>query len=150
MVVVAELRADEVELVDSRLPLNRLDQQRADASTYLVAWEGDRPVGHAHVAWNGTHLELPELQDMFVLPELRGRGIGAELVDAAERLARERGHERMSLSVSLDGNPVARRLYERLGYVDAGVPHVRTSGVIRLRGRPFAVDDTLLYMTKAL
>lgn len=150
MVVVAELRADEVELVDSRLPLHRLDPEAGDASTYLIAWDGDEPVGHAHLAWAGTHLQLPEIQDMFVLPELRGRGIGTGLVAAAERLARERGHDRMSLSVSLDGNPNARHLYERLGYVDAGVPHVRVLGVIQLRGEPFAVDDTLLYLAKPL
>ena len=150
MVVVAELRADEVELVDSRLPLNRLDSSDAGSSTYLIAWDGEAPVGHAHVAWSGTHLRLPEIQDMFVLPELRGRGIGTELVAAAERLARERGWARISLSVSVDGNPTARRLYERLGYVDAGVPPVRTLGVIELRGRPFEVDDTLVYLTKVL
>jgi GNAT superfamily N-acetyltransferase len=150
VVVVAELRPGDVELVDGRLPLNRLDQHEADASTYLIAWDDGRPVGHAFVAWSGTHLLLPEIQDMFVVPELRRRGIGTELVRAAEQAARERGRKRISLSVSIDGNPVARRLYERLGYADAGVAPVRTLGVIELRGRPFHVDDTLLYLTKAL
>ena len=150
MVTVTELRSDDVELVDSRLPLNRLDQHSAGASTYLIAWDGEEPVGHAHLAWSGTHLQLPEIQDMFVLPELRGRGIGTTLVHAAEQAARDRGWGRMSLSVSRDGNPSARRLYEGLGYADAGVEPVRTVGVIQLRGRPFHVDDTLLYLTKAL
>jgi GNAT superfamily N-acetyltransferase len=150
VVAVAELTPEDVELVDSRLPLNRLDQHAAGGSTYLVAWEGDEPVGHAHLAWSGMHLRLPELQDMFVLPELRGRGIGTALVDAAEQAVRDRGWERISLSVSRDGNPAARRLYEGLGYADAGVEPVRTVGVIQLRGRPFQVDDTLLYLTKQL
>jgi hypothetical protein len=43
-----------------------------------------------------------------------------------------------------------RRLYDRLGYVDAGVEPVRVSGTIMLRGRPFEVDDTLVYLKKAL
>lgn len=150
MVTVTELGTEHVELVDSRLPLNRLDQHAVDGSTYLIAWNGEEPVGHAHLAWSGTHLRLPEIQDMFVLPELRARGIGTALVRAAEQLARDRGWERISLSVSLDGNPAARRLYERLGYADAGVAPVRTVGVIELRGRPVHVDDTLLYLTKAL
>jgi GNAT superfamily N-acetyltransferase len=150
VVTVTELRSDDVELVDSRLPLNRLDQHAAGASTYLIAWDGEEPVGHAHLAWSGTHLQLPEIQDMFVLPELRQRGIGTTLVHAAEQAARDRGWERMSLSVSRDGNPSARRLYEGLGYADAGVEPVRTIGVIQLRGRALHVDDTLLYLTKAL
>ena len=150
MVTVTELRLDDVELVDSRLPLNRLDQHAVDGSTYLIAWNGAEPVGHAHLAWRGTHLRLPEIQDMFVLPELRERGIGTTLVHAAEQAARDRGWERISLSVSRDGNPAARRLYERLGYTDAGVDPVRTLGVIQLRGQPFRVDDTLLYLTKTL
>jgi GNAT superfamily N-acetyltransferase len=150
VVTVTELGLDDVGLVDSRLPLNRLDQHVVEASTYLIAWNGEEPVGHAHLAWRGTHLRLPEIQDMFVLPELREQGIGTTLVHAAEQAARDRGWERISLSVSRDGNPTARRLYERLGYTDAGVAPVRTVGVIQLRGQPFHVDDTLLYLTKTL
>jgi len=150
VVTVTELGLDDVGLVDSRLPLNRLDQHVVEGSTYLIAWNGEEPVGHAHLAWRGTHLRLPEIQDMFVLPELRERGIGTTLVHAAEQAARDRGWERISLSVSRDGNPTARRLYERLGYTDAGVAPVRTVGVIQLRGQPFHVDDTLLYLTKTL
>jgi RimJ/RimL family protein N-acetyltransferase len=56
----------------------------------------------------------------------------------------------MSLSVSAEGNPAAKRLYERLGYRDAGVDPVRVLGVITLRGEPFEVDDTLVYLQKPL
>jgi hypothetical protein len=52
--------------------------------------------------------------------------------------------------VSKDGNPVARRLYERLGYIDAGLEPVHVSGTIMLRGLPFEVDDTLVYLEKPL
>jgi hypothetical protein len=52
--------------------------------------------------------------------------------------------------VSLDGNPAARRLYEGLGFLDAGLPPVRVSGEITLRGRPLQVDDTLIYLVKSL
>ena len=44
--------------VDARLPLHRLD----GAQTYLVAWDGDEPVGHAHIAWHGTKLGIPEVK----------------------------------------------------------------------------------------
>ena len=150
MFAVTELRTEDVARVDTVLPLNRLDQHRETNSTYLIAWKDDEPVGHAHVAWTGTHLGLPEVQDVYVLPALRRRGIARALTAAAEDLVRERGLSSISLSVSRDGNEPARRLYESLGYVDAGVEHVRVSGTIMLRGRPFDVDDTLVYLVKHL
>ena len=117
---------------------------------YLIAWDADQPVGHAHIAWSGTHLAVPEIQDVFVLPEQRRRGIASELTRAAEADARSRGWDRISLSVSQDGNPDARQLYEKLGYVDAGLEPVRVSGEILIRGRPLQVDDTLVYLAKSL
>jgi GNAT superfamily N-acetyltransferase len=150
MVTVTELQPSEVSDVDQCLPLNRLDQQRAEGSTYLIAWEDRRPVGHAHIAWAGTHLGVPEIQDVFVAPERRRRGIAAQLTRAAEQEARARGWNTVSLSVSQDGNVAARQLYAKLGYADAGVDPVRVSGAIMLRGRPFEVDDTLVYLLKLL
>ena len=150
MVSVTELKPSEVADVDRGLPLNRLCQQIEEGSTYLVAWDGDQPVGHAHIAWAGTHLGLPEIQDVFVLPERRRRGIGAQLTLAAEEEARARGWDSISLSVSQQGNAAATLLYAKLGYVDAGVEPVRVSGVITLRGRPVEVDDILVYLAKSL
>jgi [ribosomal protein S18]-alanine N-acetyltransferase len=150
VVTVTRLQSNEVGSVDRCLPLNRLDQQRADGSTYLVAWDDDQPIGHAHIAWVGTHLGVPEIQDVFVVPEQRRRGIAAQLTDAAEQEARLRGWDSISLSVSEHGNVAARQLYAKLGYTDAGVDPVRVSGTIMLRGRPFDVDDTLVYLVKAL
>ena len=150
MVTVTELQPSDVSRVDRCLPLSRLDQQRAEGSTYLVAWENGRPIGHAHIAWVSTHLGVPEIQDVFVVPERRRRGIAAQLTHAAEEEARVRGWDAISLSVSQDRNVAARRLYAKLGYADAGGDPVRVSGAIMLRGCPFEVDDTLVYLRKAL
>jgi GNAT superfamily N-acetyltransferase len=147
---VTQLRPEDIEHVDRHLPLNRLDQHIATRSTYLIAWKDDEPVGHAHLAWTGTHLGLPEIQDVFVTPEHRRRGVATLLTAAAESEARRRGWTMISLSVSATGNARARRLYGALGYVDAGVAPVRVSGTISLRGVPFEVDDTLVYLTKPL
>jgi GNAT superfamily N-acetyltransferase len=125
------------------LPLSRLD----GGQTYLIAWEGGEPVGHAHVSWDRTTLGIPEIQDVFVPPELRGRGIGTELSRAAEQLAGERGHARVSISASV-ANEGALRLYRRLGYRDADLPPQHVQGTILIRGDPVEVDDTLLYLVK--
>src|SRR5215218_6512075 len=100
MIVVRPLEPGEVAGVDARLPLNRLDEARGDKKTYLVAWDGDRPVGHACVAWDATHVGLPEIQDVFVMLDVRRRGIATGLTGAAEQEARARGWSSISLSVS--------------------------------------------------
>jgi ribosomal protein S18 acetylase RimI-like enzyme len=142
---VRELTQAELAIVDARLPLHRLDT----AQTYLVAWDDDQPTGHAHISWEGTKLGTPEIQDVFVLEELRGHGIGSELSRAAERLACERGYTRISISASVS-NEGALRLYRRLGYRDAGLGPQRIAGTVAIRGRAVDVDDTLLYLVKDL
>jgi GNAT superfamily N-acetyltransferase len=150
VVTVTELKSGELETVDHHLPLNRLRQQIDEQSTYLIAWDDAQPVGHAHIAWSGTQLGLPEIQDLFVLPEKRRLGIATRLTCAAEEKARARGWSSISLGVSQEGNPAATLLYAKLGYVDAGTEPIRVSGKITLRGRPFDVDDTVIYLAKDL
>ena len=147
---VAALCPSEVEAVDQQLPLNRLDQYAEDGSTYLIAWDDDRPVGHAHIAWQRTHVGVPEIQDVFVVPERRRRGVATTLTRAAEDEVRRRGWDRISLSVSAEGNEPARRLYDGLGYRTTGCAPVRVHGTIMLRGRTVEVNDTLEYLVKPL
>ena len=85
MIEVRALTEAGVAVVDNALPLNRLDQWRRERSTFLIAWNDDRPVGHAHLAWDGTKLGVPELQDVYVAEDARRRGVATELSLAAER-----------------------------------------------------------------
>jgi GNAT superfamily N-acetyltransferase len=62
--------------------------------------------------------EIPEL-GIGVVPEARGRGVGSALLTALLAMARERRWPALSLSVDRQ-NP-ARRLYERMGFQDAGI-----------------------------
>lgn len=50
-----------------------------------------------------------------VAPDLRGQGIGAQLIADAAHIAARQGIRRLSLDVA-DSNPRARALYERLGF----------------------------------
>jgi ribosomal protein S18 acetylase RimI-like enzyme len=149
LIHVRPLTEDEVAVVDDALPLNRLDQWRRERSTFLIAWDDDRPVGHAHLAWDGTKLGAPEIQDVHVAEDARRRGVATALTQAAEAEALERGHDRLSLSVGI-GNFAAQALYDRLGFADAGLEPERVHGTIMLRGEPFEVDDTLVYLVKRL
>ena len=136
----------ELELVDARLPLSRLDGPGEGG--YLVAWDGDDPVGHAHVAWQG-HGGIPEIQDLYVLPERRRQGVASALTAAAEHAAAARGDLRVGLTVSV-GHDAAQQMYRRLGYADSGEEPRRVVGTILIRGRPLDVDDTLIWLVKRL
>lgn len=56
------------------------------------------------------------LEDLYVKPEFRGRGIGRALLAYLAKLAEERGCGRLEWSV-LDWNEPAIRLYESIGAV---------------------------------
>jgi GNAT superfamily N-acetyltransferase len=118
---------------------------RDDGSFYLVAWEGRDPLGHAHLALD----DPPEVQDVEVLEQHRGRGIATALMAEAEREAGERGYDRLTVTVST-GKPEVERLYRRLGYGDSAVPLRRVTGSVHIRTGPLEVDDTLRTLEKPL
>src|SRR5688572_10866997 len=133
---------DEVDRVAAVLGLARLHQGNG---FYLVAWEGEEPLGHAHLALT----DPPELQDVEVRPEHRRHGVAAALTAAAEQAARERGYDRLRITVSVD-NEGAQALYSGLGYVGVGIAPRRVQGTIRIRTGLIEVDDTLLTWEKRL
>lgn len=51
----------------------------------------------------------------FVVPDLRGHGVGATLVEDSLALARRLGFDALQFNLVFESNP-ARRLYERLGF----------------------------------
>ena len=58
------------------------------------------------------------LDELYVVPGLRGRGLGSALLAAAEGVTRARGGE--LLEINVDGDDVdARRFYERHGYANS-------------------------------
>jgi ribosomal protein S18 acetylase RimI-like enzyme len=69
---------------------------------------------------------IPELT-IGVLENARGEGAGSAMLEHLLDVARKKGYVAVSLSVDRD-NP-ARRLYERYGFVDAGVSHDTDSSV---------------------
>lgn len=59
--------------------------------------------------------DVLHLDTLVVHPDLRGQGIGTQLVDAVIALARTEGKRFVTLEVK-DINPRAKRLYERMGF----------------------------------
>lgn len=118
-----------------------LEKQANGEGVYLVFWCNDVPLGHLFLRWAGSH-EIPRIRDrnsvaativncpsldaLWVRPGYRSKSIGTQLIREAEKIALSRGYRRVCLTVDIANR--AKRLYERLGYVDPGIGPFHTSG----------------------
>lgn len=112
----------------------------------LARWD-EAPVGFALFFHNfSTFLMRPGiyLEDLFVLPDYRGRGIGKALLSHLAHLAVERGCGRLEWQV-LDWNQPAIGFYQRMGAdIKAEWQLCRVSGEALLhlgQGTPQGIAD---------
>ena len=87
------------------------------AARVLIAEYGEEPAGFAVYSFNySTFLAQPGLylEDLYVRPVLRGKGIGRALLVEVAGLARKRKCGRLEWAV-LDWNEPAIRFYQDLG-----------------------------------
>jgi len=143
---------------DPKKHSRRMEMQDRGDVTYLIAWEGTKPVGHVMIRWKGTEEKAPRralpgcphMEDLAVIETRRGRGIGSTLVAAAENAAREKGMDMIGLAVALD-NPDAERLYRRLGYRDADIPPYESRwSFTDASGKTIEIRETDRYLVKEL
>ena len=98
----------------SRGYMRQLIRQR-DAETW-IAEEEQRMAGFGIVEWSEeTEGIVAYVQTLEVLPEVRGHGVGKELLCCIERSAREAGASSIWLHVDAE-NAAAIRVYEKCGY----------------------------------
>jgi ribosomal protein S18 acetylase RimI-like enzyme len=89
-----------------------------EAEEILVLLGGSGPDGLVLMRFRPTLLTKgldSYVEEVYVVPHLRGRGLGRAMMEAAIDIARERGAIHMDLGTSEDDVP-ARALYERLGF----------------------------------
>ena len=97
--------------------LRRQLQETARSFECVIAEVDSKPAGfalffHNYSTWRGKPGLF--LEDLFVLPDLRQRGVGGALLVHLARTAKERGCARMEWMV-LDWNQLAIDFYRRLG-----------------------------------
>jgi len=113
--LTTEVTATEARLHESLFPA---DLATAGPAAYCLIAEADGvPAGFALYFFNySTFLACPGLylEDLFVKPGFRGRGLGKALLLHLARLANQRGCGRMEWTV-LDWNQSAINFYEALG-----------------------------------
>ena len=87
------------------------------AAEVVIGNYGDEPAGFALFFHNfSTFLGRPGiyLEDLYVTPSFRGRGVGRTMLAYLAKLAKKRDCRRMEWSV-LDWNEPAIKLYKRIG-----------------------------------
>jgi GNAT superfamily N-acetyltransferase len=162
LIVIRRVEARDLERLEAGYPepgrptsrhRQRWALQRRAEGVYLIAWHEDAPIGWVFVHRPGSseasehsrRLEVAEIVDLQVAEPFRGRGYGASLLTSAEQLARESGWGLIGLEVTVSNphNDVARAMYERHGYTDAGLGEFESgsffwteSGERRWEGEP--------------
>ncbi len=107
--------ADDVVATEQDLQVSLFGPQPSAEAVF--AFQDAEPVGFAVFCQHySTFTGRPSLylEDIFVLPEWRGRGVGRELMAYGAGLAKARGYPRLEWSV-LDWNEPAIGFYENLG-----------------------------------
>ncbi|MHA7874004.1 GNAT family N-acetyltransferase [Roseivivax sp.] len=97
-----------------------------DHSAFVAVAEG-RLVGLVHYLFHRHAWRIEEvcyLQDLYALPEMRGRGVGRALIEAVYAEADAQGAGQVYW-LTQDFNRTARKLYDRIGQLTPFVKYQR-------------------------
>jgi len=94
-------------------------QRRVRDGNWFLAWLDQQPVGIVAGIHETDQHDERHLVAMWVADDHRGTSVAAELVEAICGWTRLQGAKLVTLWVA-DGNPRARRFYERLGFHSTG------------------------------
>jgi [ribosomal protein S18]-alanine N-acetyltransferase len=120
---VRAARPDDLEALlalEAVFPTDRLDRRAfrrslASPTIDVLVVESDGRVAGYGMIHRRSGSAAARLTSIAVAPDAAGRGLGRQLLAAAEAAARTRGCSRMRLEVRADNGP-AQRLYGRAGY----------------------------------
>ena len=136
-----------------------LQEQRTGARLVWVAYVNDQFAGYVTLNWQSQYesfaaARIPEIMDLNVLPPFRKVGVGAILLDIAEKEAATKS-EVVGIGVGLyagedAGYGAAQRLYVKRGYIPDG-KGVTYNYQPTIPGSSYPLDDDLvLWFTKKL
>lgn len=132
-----------------------LAQEAAGSRTCLVATVDGEFAGYVTINWLPSYaglaeLEIPEIQDLNVLPAFRRRGIASRLLDLAEAQVARR-YCAVGIGVGLHaGYNAAQRLYVLRGYIPDGRGVTYRDQYVGQYVQVILDDDLVLHLTKQL
>ena len=135
--------------------LRYLAEQERGVRNVLVGRLGEHFVGYLTIRWSPDYPpfareQIPEIQDLNVLPPHRRRGIATTLLDHAEELVSARSPV-VGIGVGMDPDyGPAQRLYVRRGYVPDGRGLWYRDRPVRYGDDARIDDDLVLHLVKRL
>lgn len=115
--VMTEFKADpKTTILGDPSRFRMYENYQVPGAIYYVLEKDGKVVGGSGIHHlDGAPAEICELQRMFILPEVRGKGYGKVLIDLCIRKAKEFGYKTIYLE-SLSNMSSALRLYEASGF----------------------------------
>lgn len=132
-----------------------LVEQAADLRAVLVAEVDGNFAGYVTIVWSSGYPpfrehDVPEIEDLNVLPAFRRRGIGTALMDGAEVLASARSSV-VGIGVGMDpAYGPAQAMYVRRGYVPDARGLTSHGRHVAWGDTPKVDDELVLHFTKEL
>lgn len=128
-----------------------LERQRQKKAALFIAAIGKQKVGYCILNFQPKYglykkLDIPEIQDLNVIPGYRRKGVGRALIEYCEKAAAEEGYSQAGISFGLHASyGAAQRLYVKMGYVPDGYG-VTYDRMAVAAGEIRPVDDDLCLM----
>lgn len=165
-IAVRRLREEELDALQAAIPAwnsveyaKRLAAQDRGELLQVVAWADALPVGKGMVLYPGYEEYstsagregCAEVRDVGVVESARRRGVATALICAMEDATRERGMDRIGMTVARgEEDGPARALYDKLGYRFAHGPFITSTNLWDDRGLPIPVGAVMSYLVKEL
>ncbi|PZP56897.1 MAG: N-acetyltransferase [Micavibrio aeruginosavorus] len=128
-----------------------LQEQESGSREVMLIFKGGDLAGYAQYQKNPQYqpfrsLGIPEIQDLYILPDFRRNGLAVELIKYCENKALSEGHDMIGIGVGLYSNyGKAQRLYVKMGYEPDGGGIVYERKAV-MPGQLYKVDDELCLM----
>jgi GNAT superfamily N-acetyltransferase len=122
--------------------------------TSLIAVSGPGAVGYVAIVWESNYAGfrsrgIPLVHQIAVAGPWRRRGIATLLMDAVERLARDRGITTLGITVGLfDEYGPAQRMYAQRGYIPDGRGACQDKRPLTEGMRVTMDHDLIIWLTK--
>ncbi len=133
-----------------------LEEQTMGERSIFIAKCHDKFCGYITLKWQSEYLpfkdkDIPEISDLNVLPEYRKHGIGTQLIQACERLGKQKGKIVIGIGVGLtEDYGSAQRLYFKLGYMPNGKGLHYQNNPVPHGTSVTADDDLTIFLIKEL
>lgn len=132
-----------------------LQEQKDGKRMVWVAFVDERFVGYVTLKWQSSYQpfqknRIPEINDLNVVPAFQGKGIGSQLLNAAEQKAKERSSI-VGIGVGLSADyGRAQQIYVNRGYVPDGRGVTYKNEFIKAGNSVKINDDLVLWLLKKI